>query len=117
MEKKYIDMREWMGLPQEERALLSVAFNMPRSGHTHVQSGVNGSTVISDGHTFTDLESISIDLMRSFLLADNSETDFYKLFDKVLKKLKGEETKVESTPEVTEEIKKDVKPRTKKKQD
>lgn len=116
MEKKYIDFREWMGLPRETRLKLVVAFSIPKHGQVMTQSGVNGSTVLTDGHTITDLEAISIETMQNY--TGLMETDFYKLFNKVLEKINPPVEEEEDGSNEEEVIitkpKKDAKPKTKK---
>jgi len=84
MDKKYIDMREWMNLSPDVRGKLVEIFNIPQSGNVHVQSTISGGVVISDGYTMDDLLNVSVENMQKYL--GSEETDFYKLFDKVLGK-------------------------------
>lgn len=75
---------EWLKLPMEVRVKLREIFNIPKSEGARV---VN-NTVESDGHTFRDLQALTVEKMQSYL--DSKEDDFVKLFDEVLAKVDAE---------------------------
>lgn len=75
---------EWLKLPMEVRVKLREIFNIPKSEGARV---VN-NTVESDGHTFRDLQALTVEKMQSYL--DSKGDDFVKLFDEVLAKVDAE---------------------------
>ncbi len=83
--KTRLSPQQWLQLDNDIRILLTQIFNIKRSEGSLIQD----KTVISDGHTYQDLAVISVPAMQAYLL-DTVETDFFKLFQRVLDVLKTE---------------------------
>lgn len=84
----------WLALPQETRSKLVTLFNIPRTGESIVQVGVQiqGDTTFiggrqqQDGHSPTDLYAITVAKMQD-VLNNPDEHDFYILFNGVIENL------------------------------
>ena len=70
----------WLGLPQTTRQALRAYLNIPKSGGTEVVDG----RVVSDGTTDLDLATVTLGKLQE-IFSDPEETDFYKLFNKLVK--------------------------------
>lgn len=84
MEKLYTQI--WIDLPQETRNHLKKAFDIPRSGITEIRD----QSVVSDGHTNTDLEAITADKMSAYVGSDTGVLSFSRLWEITLSKVKSE---------------------------
>ena len=78
--------QEWVSLPQETKNRLRIIFNVGRTGSTEVVNGTEGSQVITDGTTESDLRVISVESMQQYLGV--KETDFHALFSRLLNSFK-----------------------------
>ncbi len=74
----------WISLPNEVRYKIRSIFSIPRSSNTVVNDGV----VETDGTTHQDLQNLTVEKMRDYLKEES--TDFHKLFDMVVVKVKNE---------------------------
>lgn len=71
-------MQLWMLVPREERLVIAEQFLMSRTGITEVRD----MTVISDGHSETDLQAINVETMRAFVgEPEDSELSFSRLWE------------------------------------
>lgn len=84
MEKLYAQM--WIDLPQETRNHLAKAFDIPRTGITEIRD----QTVVSDGHTNTDLEAVTADKMAAYVGSPLGTLSFSRLWEITLSKVKYE---------------------------
>lgn len=84
MEKIY--QQHWIDLPQETRSHLVKVFGIPRTGITEIRD----QTVVSDGHTNTDLEAITADKMSAYVGSEIDSLDFSRLWTITLSKVKFE---------------------------
>lgn len=73
-----LSVADWLELPIEIRNTLRELFDIPKSKGTIVES----NTVISDGTTYEDLASLTVEKMQEYLNTTDS-TDFKDLFDRV----------------------------------
>ncbi len=76
---------QWLALPITTRMKLVEVFKIPRTGGSHVQSGINGGQVITDGYTHDDLATMTLERLQVF--ASSTEPDFFKVFEEVINKL------------------------------
>lgn len=71
----------WLKLKPETRANLAVMLGLHKSGGSEVVAGVQ----VSDGYTPQDLLGITVEKLQTVL--NSKETDFYKLFDELVKRV------------------------------
>lgn len=83
MEKIY--QQHWIDLSVETRQKLVEVFNIPKSGITEVRD----QTVISDGHTNDDLNTITVEKMAEYV-GSPADLDFAVLWKITLSKIKSE---------------------------
>lgn len=76
-----ISVEQWVGLPLETRIRLISIFNIPRSAGASIRD----NEVVSDGHTYDDLKVLSTEAIQAFL--KDAETDYAKLFNKLIEYL------------------------------
>lgn len=79
-----------MSFSPDLKAKLVSLFEIPRSAHTIVHSGVLrdgsiGSEVQSDGYTIQDLQVISLERLQEIL--DSKDDNFYKLLETLVKNI------------------------------
>ena len=74
----------WVSLTNEVRCKIRSLFSIPRSSSTVVNDGV----LETDGTTNEDLKHLTIEKMQVYL--GDTQTDFHKLFDKVIAKVNDE---------------------------
>ncbi len=80
---------QWLSLPSLVRVKIVNLFQVPRSEGAHVQIGGPENTFgTSDGHSTKDLETITIEKLQDHL--HSTETDFFQLFDALVRSIKGE---------------------------
>lgn len=84
-----LSMTTWLSLKTETRQALRDIFNIPRSSYVEVNDG----RVYSDGTSLIDLMSLTADKMQEYL--KSKETDFYVLFNKVVKHIENPEIEEE----------------------
>lgn len=84
--------QQWLELDTTTRLLVAQIFNLKRSEGSMVQ----GNRLVSDGHTYHDLSLITVPAMQAYLL-DTLETDFFKLFKRVVDVVKTEGFDAESS--------------------
>ena len=102
-----ININSWVSLSQEVRNKIRGIFNIPRSGNVMVNDG----RIETDGTTFDDFKVLTVEKMQEYL--GDTSTDFHKLFDSVVAKVKEELNpvgKVEVVPPIAPiiEVKKKV---------
>ncbi len=90
-----ISLHTWISLTTEERARIRSIFGIPRSSHVIVNDG----RIETDGTTPEDFSHLTIEKMQAYL--GDKSTDFNKLFDKVLSRVKDE---IEGRPVVVDVI-------------
>ena len=93
----------WVSLSQDVRNKIRGVLGIPRSGNVSVLDG----RIETDGTTFEDFQHLTIEKMQEY--TGDTHTDFYKLFDAVLAKVKEELNpigKVDVIPPVVEAKKK-----------
>lgn len=73
----------WLTLPKEQRDIIALAFNLPRSSITEVRD----STVISDGYNYEDLGGITTEKMNAYI---GSEETFQRGWEITLSKVRAE---------------------------
>ncbi len=83
-----VSTHDWLALPMAVRAKLKEIFNIPKSQG----SWVEGSIVRSDGHTYQDLQAITVEKMQIYLAligteGQEIESDFVTLFHACLNKI------------------------------
>ena len=74
----------WVSLSPEVRNKIRSVFNIPRSGNVIVNDG----RIETDGTTFDDFKVLTIQKMQEYV--GDTSTDFHKLFDKVVDKVRNE---------------------------
>ncbi len=75
---------EWLKIPHEIRQELVRIFAIPQTGVRRVEYSAR-PTVISDGHTYDDLQIVTKEKMQAFL--NTTEVDFHVLFNMVLDRI------------------------------
>lgn len=90
----------WLDLPMQTRLKLAEVFNIPKRGSTEVFN----NSIKSDGFLIKDIEeNLSFEKIQNFI-EDTSEEDAIKLWNKMLNKINGVESKVkEPLPTIPEE--------------
>lgn len=83
MEKIY--SQHWMDLPKEIKDHLIKVFSIPRTGITEIRD----QTVVTDGHTNTDLQSITAERMAAYI-GSPADLAFSRLWEITLSKVKYE---------------------------
>lgn len=76
---------EWLSLTIQQRTLLILQFNIPKSGFTHVQDG----QIVSDGYTDQDLQNLTLAKLQEYL--HTSDINFTELLKKTIEKLENVE--------------------------
>ena len=79
-----LSLHTWVSLPNEVRHRIRVIFKIPRSSNTVVNDGV----IETDGVTPEDIKHLTVEKMQEYL--DVKDTDFHKLFDKVVARVNDE---------------------------
>jgi hypothetical protein len=79
-----ISIHTWLSLSDEVRYRIRSIFLIPRSSNTVVSDG----KLETDGTTNEDFKHLTVEKMQTYL--NDTSTDFYKLFDKVIDKVKDE---------------------------
>ena len=79
-----ISIHTWLSLSDEVRYRIRSIFKIPRSSNTVVNDG----KIETDGTTNEDFKHLTVEKMQTYL--NETSTDFYKLFDKVIEKVKEE---------------------------
>lgn len=87
METPLLSYVSWLELPQPTRNKLAALFKIPKSGESVVHIGTMAGGNIAgvqkqDGYTPHDLAAITVERMQDLL--DSKDTDFHKLFGKVV---------------------------------
>ena len=94
----------WLEVPPEIREKIRKEFNVPKSGGVRVAQGLfHGkimSIVESDGTSTSDLSFITLEAMQKYMKSE--ETDYYKLFNNVVKRMSGK--KYESSAALAESL-------------
>lgn len=90
----------WLQIPHDIRQELVRIFAIPLTGVRRVEYAEK-PIVISDGHTFDDLQTLTIEKMQAFL--DVEDKEFHILFNKVLEKLNGDKARKEADALLAEE--------------
>lgn len=86
-----VTVPEWLKLPQETRTKLVEIFKLHKSHGTQMEQQGEGSILVSDGYSNSDLEGITVMNMQEYLQSGySSDDDFVSLFHKVLDKLVGD---------------------------
>lgn len=93
-----VTIPEWLKLGPETRQRLVREFEIPRSQGSMIE----GNTVVSDGYTHKDLESITVEKMQVFL-DDPENKDFISLFNKVVERIEEEKELVIPVEQMTRE--------------
>ncbi len=83
MEKIY--SQHWIDLPQATRNHLVKVFNIPLTGITEIRD----QTVVSDGHTNSDLQAITLEKMAAYV-GSPATLSFSRLWEITLSKIKYE---------------------------
>lgn len=97
-----INTNQWLSLSKETRAKLIELFLIPSSGIIEVETDSFGhAQVKSDGHTYADLQYITITKMQDFLGSVPANETLDELFKKVVEKIEAPEVKVELTEVVS----------------
>lgn len=81
MSQPILSLGVWVSLPNEVRHKIRSIFSIPKSRATEVDDG----KLVSDGTTHEDLKVLDVVKMQAY--TGETETDFYKLFDKVVAKV------------------------------
>lgn len=90
---------QWLSLDYPIRAKLVEIFNVQRSSGTQVID----SRVVSDGHTYDDLQAINVESMQAYL--QTTVEDFYSLLNKVVDQINAELTPEEpESPKIQEGV-------------
>lgn len=84
----------WLELPQATRKKVATYLEIPRSGVTEV----SGGRVISDGYTMNDLAQINLERLQK--LFNTEDTDFYKLFNRLVANLEAPMIEVKGETEI-----------------
>ena len=79
-----ISIHTWLSLSDEVRYSIRSIFKIPRSSNTVVNDG----KIETDGTTNEDFKHLTVEKMQTYL--NDTSTDFYKLFDRVIEKVKEE---------------------------
>jgi hypothetical protein len=103
-----LSQQYWLSLSRETRERIAILLEIPKSTGVTVQGGV----VISDGYTYQDLATVTLEKLQLFM--NEAEPDFYKLFGKLVHNVElppidlkpQEELLEEEVVELTEEEKK-----------
>ncbi len=82
-----LSTHQWLQIPQPVRVTLASLFGIKRSEGSFIE----GNIVKSDGHTYHDLAVITVPAMQAYLL-DTHETDFFRLFDRIVTILSNQDT-------------------------
>lgn len=87
----------WVSVKYETRTKLRELFMIPHSSHAEVITDAMGhSTVMSDGTTNTDLQSLTVERLRDYLGSAAINETVHDLFKKVVEKI---EKPVEIVPQ------------------
>lgn len=78
-----LSIHTWVSLPGDIREKIRELFSISRSSHVQVNDG----RIETDGTTPQDFQSLTIEKMQAYL--NSTETDFLKLFDDVVEKIKN----------------------------
>jgi hypothetical protein len=89
-----LSMSTWLSLKQETKQALRDIFNIPRSGYVEVFDG----RVHSDGTSLIDLMSLTTEAMQEYI--NSKETDFYVLFNKIVRHIENPELEEEKEVEI-----------------
>ncbi len=82
-----LSVHDWLALPMPVRQRLAEVFSIPRSTGTLVE----GNTVKSDGHTYTDLQAITVGKMQEYLGSGySSDTTFEEYLNLTITKAEDE---------------------------
>ncbi len=90
--------KDWLQLKKPTREALVKIFNIPQSSFTHVVNNV----VDSDGHTFNDLQAISIESMKE--LTHSPSDSFDEQFNLIIKMVEDEGGAVVSPENATTNV-------------
>lgn len=89
-----VTVPEWLKLSQETRVRLAEKFQLSRSRGTQMEQQGEGSVLVSDGYSNSDLEGITLEKMQEYLQDTSISGDFVSLFHGVLEKIEAEKTMV-----------------------
>lgn len=87
-----VTVPEWLKLPQETRTKLVEIFKLHKSHGTQMEQQGEGSILVSDGYSNSDLEGITLAGMQEYLQDPSISADFVSLFHAVLDKIVAEKT-------------------------
>lgn len=94
-----INQHEWVQVKSETREEIRKLFGVPKSSSTQVETDSFGkSRVISDGCTNSDLQSLTLEKMTTYLGGALDTDTIHTLFEKVAAKIEGQDL---PTPEPT----------------
>lgn len=89
-----LNQQIWLSLNPETRKKLAVYLEIPKSSGCEIVNANGVSKVVSDGHTYEDLSSVTLEKLQNYL-AMPKEDDFYKLFGILVKRLEEPEENIE----------------------
>jgi len=102
METSLLSGSVWLSLPKPTRAKIAELFGMEKSGGVEVRNGATGPQVISDGYTYRDLSTITVEKMQTILSSEDE--NFYSLFKKIVALVNEEEIVEEMANIVIDEV-------------
>ena len=87
--------QQWVQLKPETRAKLREIFLIPKTSFAQVVTDHMGvGTVVSDGTTIVDLQSLTVEKMRDYLGTAAVDETVYDLFKRCIEKLETIEPKI-----------------------